>query len=287
MADYLINRLCEIGLSVYTDGFGNVYGEYGKSETYPAIVAHMDEVHKHKPDDLEIVSLHGNLFGFSETERNFVGIGADDKNGLWVALKVAKTFVKRKQPIKVAFFAAEEVGCVGSARCEISFFSDCRFVLQCDRKGSSDFINKANGLELNSKEFREATKAIRNRYGYKDACGMTTDVYELKMQGLDISVANISCGYYNPHTDRELTNVAELKNCLKMVLELMALKETYPHEAEIPIPKYPLFGYYDYRNYGQQNFGQQSFGQQNLGQQNANKTTETRFSYFDRYSDYD
>ena len=274
MAEYIVNRLCEIGLSVYTDGFGNVYGEYGKSDTYPAIVAHMDEVHKSKPDDLEIVSLHGNLFGFSKSERNFVGIGADDKNGIWVALKTATTFVKNKKPIKVAFFTAEEVGCVGSSRCEISFFQDCRYVLQCDRRGGSDFINKANGLELNSKEYREATKAIRKRYGYNDACGMTTDVYELKMQGLDISVANISCGYYNPHTNYELTNVAELKKCLKMVLELMSIKETFPHVAEPPISKFPLFGFYNYPTYRPQTVDQSS-------------ETEPRFSYFDRYSDYD
>lgn len=257
MVEHLVNRLCEIGMTVYYDGFDNVYGEYGECETYPCIVAHMDEVHKNKPEDFEVVKYKGNYFGFSESTKSFVGIGADDKNGIWVALKVAVEFVKKKKPIKVVFFRAEERGCVGSANCEMDFFENCRFVLQCDRKGKSDFINKANGLELNSKEFREKAGEIYKRYGYSDACGLTTDVYELKERGLKVSAANISCGYYNPHTDEEMTSMVDLKNCLKMVLELMNIEETFPHEAQKQ--KYNSYyngwGWYDrgYYNDGWQN----------------------------------
>lgn len=251
MAEHIVNRLCEIGMTVYYDGYDNIYGEYGEGEgiTYPCIVAHMDEVHKKKPSDYEVVKYKGNYFGFSASEKGFVGIGADDKNGIWVALKVAEEFVSKNKPVKVAFFTSEEVGCVGSGNCELDFFENCRFVLQCDRKGKGDFINKANGLELNSKEFRAAAGAIYKRYGYSDCCGLSTDVYELKVRGLAISVANISCGYYNPHTDQEMTNVAELKNCLKMVLELMAMEETFPHEAKMQKYQsyYKGWDWYDYQ----------------------------------------
>lgn len=235
MVKYLVARLREIGLTVLTDDFANIFGVYGESDTYPCIVAHTDEAHFCKPKDFEIIEYKGNLFGFSESEKDFVGLGADDKNGIWIALKVAEQFVRNKQPIKVAFFVAEEVDCVGSGNSDLTFFKDCRFVLQFDRKGGSDFINKANGLELNSREFRRTVEKIYRRYGYKNASGYTTDVYKLKMMGLDISAANISCGYYNAHTEKEMTNIKELKNALKMALELMKMKKRFPHTAKLPV----------------------------------------------------
>ena len=235
MVKYLVARLREIGLTVLTDDLANIFGVYGESDTYPCIVAHTDEAHFSKPKDFEIIEYKGNLFGFSESEKDFVGLGADDKNGIWIALKVAEQFVRNKQPIKVAFFAAEEVDCVGSGNSDLTFFKDCRFVLQFDRKGGSDFINKANGLELNSREFRRTVEKIYRRYGYKNASGYTTDVYKLKMMGLDISVANISCGYYNAHTEKEMTSIKELKNALKMALELMKMKNRFPHTAKLPV----------------------------------------------------
>ena len=35
----------------------------------------------------------------------------------------------------------------------MKFFDDCRFVLQCDRKGNSDFITNASCTELCSDDF--------------------------------------------------------------------------------------------------------------------------------------
>ena len=235
MVKYLVARLRELGLVVITDDLDNIYGAYGKSDTYPCIVAHTDEAHFIKQKEFEIIQYNGNLFGFSESEKDFVGLGADDKNGIWIALKVVEKFVRDKSPIKVAFFAAEELDCVGSGNADLTFFKDCRFVLQFDRKGGSDFINKANGVELNSKEFRRTVEKIYLRYGYKNARGYTTDVYKLKIRGLDISAANISCGYYNAHTEKEMTNIKELRNALKMALELMKMKNRFPHTAKLPV----------------------------------------------------
>lgn len=243
MVNYLVKRLCDIGLIVHADEHQNIYGVLGEADTYPCIVAHMDEVHTKKPDDYEILQFKGNLFGFSNSEKDFVGIGADDKNGIWVALKVAEHFAKKKKPMKVAFFVGEEVGCIGSSRADLTFFDDCRFILQCDRRGGHDFINKANAVDLNSKEFRKVAGEIYKKFGYSDACGTTTDVYELKLRGLGISVANISCGYYNPHTAREMTCISELRNCLKMVLKLMEIKESFPHEYEAPKIATSFFSY--------------------------------------------
>ena len=44
--------------------------------------------------------------------------------------------------------------------------------------------------------------------------GMMTDVLELKERGLGVSCINLSCGYYEPHSDEEFTVKKDLLNCL-------------------------------------------------------------------------
>lgn len=246
MVEYLIDRLCSLGMFVNTDGYSNIYASYGESETYPCIVAHIDEVHKDKPDDFTVLQYKGNLFGFSPSEHDVYGIGADDKNGVWIALKIADAFVKAKRPIKIAFFVSEEVGCVGSNNAEMDFFKNCRFVIECDRKGADDFITQAGGVELCSKEFLKAVKPLLKTHGYKSNTGLSTDVMQLKSNGLNVSCCNMSCGYYNPHTAREQTYIPELRNALALAKSLMLLENVFPHKA----PPKQTIGYNWYSRWG-------------------------------------
>ena len=110
--------------------------------------------------------------------------------------------------MKCAFFVQEEVGCIGSGHADMSFFSDCRFVIQCDRKGNGDMVTQINGMKLCSNDFISAIDF--RRYGYKPAQGLATDVAALKRNGLEVSCVNLSCGYYEPHTDNEYTILADL-----------------------------------------------------------------------------
>jgi putative aminopeptidase FrvX len=218
-------------LKVQKDRTGNLYITKGAAQSYPCIVAHMDEVHYVRPDWFRIVVYKDNyiLGGDAEVLRP-AGIGADDKNGIWVALRLLEKF----DAMKAAFFVQEEVGCKGSGAADMTFFDDCRFVLQADRKGGSDFINVAGGTELcNSKFIKDMHLGD---YGYKCTQGLTTDVMTLKQRGLKVSCANISCGYYNPHTPDEYTSFAELENCLAFIEHAFAtLTDSYPHKN---IPKY-------------------------------------------------
>jgi hypothetical protein len=47
-----------------------------------------------------------------------------------------------------------------------------------------------------------------------------TDVGELKCNGLAVSCANVSCGYYNPHYSNEYVVVKDVARCLALVSEL-------------------------------------------------------------------
>lgn len=210
---------------VEQDSIGNVYITRGECETYPIVVAHLDQVQKFHSKDFEALVAGNIILGWSPKTRSQQGLGADDKNGIWVALKTLKHF----KHVKVALFVQEEVGCIGSDKADMDFFKDARFVLQCDRRNGSDLITEAGWTELCSKQFVEAIQP--ELFGYKPTSGMLTDVLTLKENGLGVSCLNISCGYYEPHTDYEITVVSELMNCLDFVWHIIrTCKDVYPHE---------------------------------------------------------
>ena len=211
MFAYIIRQVKQIeGASFYVSD-GNIYIQRGHSSDYPCMVAHMDTVHD-ICEDLYPVVVNGNITGLNRVTMTQTGIGGDDKVGVYIALEMLRKF----DNIKVAFFRDEEVGCHGSYDADMGFFKDCRFVLQCDRRGNDDFITSASGVELSGKSFQDAVLPIISGFGYKFAHGMMTDVMALKENGIRCSVANIGCGYYNPHCDNEFVNIYDVQNCLEM-----------------------------------------------------------------------
>ena len=153
-----------------------------------------------------------------------VNLGADDKNGIWIALQM----LKYEQALKCAFFVGEEVGCVGSGACDMAFFNDSKFVIQCDRRNGGDFINRTWSTELCDDTF--VSKELKEKYGYKNTSGLMTDAEKLKDRGLKVACCNMSCGYYNPHQETEFTDVKELINCLNFVREIVRVTPLVKHE---------------------------------------------------------
>ena len=213
---------------VAKDKKGNIYVTKGKAKTYPCLCAHLDQVQKTHALDFEVCRSGDILFGYSKTFKAYQGLGADDKNGCWVCLNCLKKY----DAIKVVFFVEEETGCHGSQKAILPFFDDCRYVLQIDRKNGGDFITNIGGwTPLCSQKFIDAVQP--EKFGYKEETGMLTDVEVLKDNGLKVSAANLSCGYYNPHTDQEFTLWSELKNCLSFVEHIIeTCQDVYPHDRD-------------------------------------------------------
>lgn len=227
MRSFLINKIRSIKDAKYSiDAIGNIYITKGKGESFPCLAAHIDEVHLSHSQDYEIVN-HNNeiIFGYDTKERRFQGIGADDKNGIWVCLKCLELFPL----LKCVFFVQEEIGCIGSQEADMTFFRDCRFVVQCDRKGNQDIITKINNTSICSLTFLKQISP--SLFGYNQNHGLSTDVYQLKLNGLGISCINLSCGYYYPHSEHEMTNIADLNKCLDYVQYIIAnCTDIYPHK---------------------------------------------------------
>lgn len=235
------------GAMIEEDKTGNLLVTKGLSKTYPCVVAHMDEVHTVRPRRFKVVVYQDNyiLGGDAEILRP-CGIGADDKNGIWVALKLLERF----DAVKAAFFVGEEVGCIGSRAVDMKFFDDCRFVLQCDRKNGSDFIDTACGTALCSTVFKSAMRI--EDFGYKVTTGLSTDVETLKTRGLAVSCCNLSCGYYNPHSIDEYTDFSELENCLELceyAFKNIVTVQKHKHIAKYNLPSYSGQNKYGFGSY--------------------------------------
>lgn len=221
--EWVGNHVPEASVELDEDNL-NIYITKGQSDTYPCLVAHTDQVQAEYPDDYKVFTAGDHLLtGYSPEHKRFCGLGADDKNGIWVALRC----LEMEPVLKVALFSAEEVGCQGSSQARMEFFDDCRFVLQADRRGASDFITCIGNTQLCTEEFVQA--AGIEQYGYHEENGIMTDVLTLADMGLNVSCANMSCGYYEPHTNHEYTVIPDLMNCLELVLHIIhTCTEVYP-----------------------------------------------------------
>lgn len=215
------------GVKITGDKIGNLYITKGQADTYPCIVAHLDQVQRLHSKDFRAIETEDIIFGYSPSNRCQEGLGADDKNGIWIALQCLIKY----EALKIAFFVGEEVGCVGSGAANIEFFSDCRFVIQPDRRGYSDVITQISWESLCSEQF--LSEIHSEQFGYKLTDGLMTDIEALRGNGLEISCINLSCGYYEPHTDQEFTIKNDLQNCLEFVQFIIEYcTKVYTHEAE-------------------------------------------------------
>ena len=234
-------------ISVSQDRYGNLYVIKGTGENYPCLVSHIDQVaHCHHSKDFKAIETKDIIFGYSPGKRRFENPGADDKNGIFICLECLKKY----DTIKIAFFKEEETGCAGSSNAYMPFFNDVRFVIQPDRKGNSDLITSIGFSELCSDEFIKAVKP--EEWGYKENNGLLTDVMVLKGNGMGVSCVNLSCGYYNAHSDHEITVKKDLMKGLlfvehiiedllfieKLRPEMIGIGPFLPHH-DTPFAEYP------------------------------------------------
>lgn len=217
---FVISSIKDLNLQIQTDDLGNVFITKGISDSYPCIAAHLDEVHE--PCTRNIMVSGDKIYALDEHLQEQVGIGADDKNGVWIAIRL----LEQMEVLKVAFFVREEKGTAadyrhGSDDCDLNFFNDVRYVLQCDRKEKGDWVtfNTKHQIRLCEDDF--IPEVILRQYGYAPVEGGVTDVVHLKQRGLTIPCCNISCGYHNAHKADEYTLFSELINSLSFVKKIV------------------------------------------------------------------
>lgn len=206
------------GCEVTEDNTGNLYVRKGDADIYPAMCAHIDEVHYHKHRK---IIFDGDLVYGKSRRGERIGIGADDKNGIYAILET----LMEMPVMKALFTVGEEYGGVGAGEANLGFLSDCSIVMECDRKGNNDLITSIYETDICDDETRD--KLMGLGYGFKEEIGIFTDVYILKRRGLKAPCVNVSAGYYCPHLDIECTVLSELDNTVRFAgaaMEMFTIK---------------------------------------------------------------
>jgi putative aminopeptidase FrvX len=228
MIEFICDYLYSMGYEFYLDESSNIYVTKGVSDNYPCFVAHLDTVHSLKPIRVEERSLTNDkgeyklsLQGFSMFNDQPVGIGGDDKCGIFVCLKL----LEELDNVKIAFFVSEEVGCIGSYQADSYFFSDVGYVVQFDAPSNymvSEYCSGTKLFERDSEFFKRIEPVLKETFNpdYLLQKHPYTDVRALKELFPEINMINLSCGYHRYHTPNEYIIVDEVQNAIDTGIEI-------------------------------------------------------------------
>ena len=208
------------------DDYGNIYltkGSIGEGEFYPCVTSHLDTVQSGQKVWAEVglplnIDTKVNKDGKHEMHVDGMGIGADCKSGVAIALSLFKHF----DTLKACFFLEEETGCLGSKKLAKEWFNNVGYVIGWD----SPELNRAawccSGVKLFDKDFFE--KHV------KDICkqhGLTifnsepyTDVKEIRLH-TDIICMNFGNGGYLAHSNTEYCILEDMDTACGMGIDLI------------------------------------------------------------------
>jgi hypothetical protein len=195
MASVIREVLKKYDIPHWTDKCGNIYNISKKN--VPLLSAHMDTVQDEIDATLvKFIKIRGNILS------GYGVIGGDDKCGIFIALTLAC-----QNLCNFVFSVEEECGGNGIKHFMITQkLIDIPYGLVLDRKGYQDIICANNNY--GTEEFEKTLLEIGRVFGYKQGIGCFSDANFLSEQ---ISCANLSVGYYNPHSKSEFVDINDLK----------------------------------------------------------------------------
>lgn len=243
MLSFIINECYKIGgLEFEMDCYNNIFITKNTSnpDYYVAVIAHTDCVLPHP--NKSVVIRNGVITGKDSKNGKQIGLGCDDAVGVCLALQLLKVMPN----LKVCFTTEEEIGFLGATEAaeNLEFWFNVSYMIQADRHGTTDLITHTNGIFSTSDEWLEFTKPIAAKYGYKEEYGLGTDVGELAGL-LCLSGANLSCGYFKEHTDKEYANVIGIQNCLNLMAEIiLSVPADRQYTIDVKSSYYNWYKYY-------------------------------------------
>jgi hypothetical protein len=187
---------------IQKDEHGNFFYKIGNSRTM--FTSHLDTVSK----EMSMVT-HKFEGNFIKSDGSTI-LGADDKAGVSILLYM----IENKIPGIYYFFIGEEVGCVGSGLASKSIKNiknDYDRCISFDRRDTGSVITSQSSTKCCSEAFASQLSKELSRNGLKyrpDNTGVYTDSAEFIKYIPECT--NISVGYYNEHTFREMQDIEHL-----------------------------------------------------------------------------
>lgn len=232
----------------YVDDYGNLYVTKGNTDIFNCVVAHLD-INQSVQHHAKVYIADDWIIGIDMSTGQQIGVGHDDKAGVYFAIQALLKY----DNLKVFFPLDEEAGLIGTSHCDVEFFTNVGFMVQLDRRGSSDISDYTNGVTVVTNDTKDLLNKTLNKYGYKFTSCMCTDVGDL-VYVTDIQGVNISCGYYNEHSESEVLSISQYMNAEAFAFEVLDKMEGKKHT--INASKHGKYGfgsyggYSDYSDYG-------------------------------------
>lgn len=230
MANLVKQQLDDLCLDYEQDKLEQIYRILpGK----PLVVAHMDQVQANACH--KVMSFKNRLYGFSKKGK-LRGLGADDKNGIFILLSLLTQF---RDEMSFIFSTAEEVGGNLQQLLPELNLATTPYGLIFDRKGRADIIGTANDYCCDDLEL--AIEVLSDKLKYRAAQGIFSDGDALSDY---VPCVNLSCGYYEAHTTSEYTKTAELHRALTLGERLITSLPRKNNPFEMPHKFTPAYGKY-------------------------------------------
>jgi len=191
----------------------------------PILSAHLDQVQTNGKA-VKFYMVEDDIVAYNENwERT--SLGADDKNGIWIILKL----LEAGADFNFIISYGEEVGCVGIKElCTAGILEQIitdSYCLVLDRKGFTDTLHSGAGTTFN----KILSQTISNFTEYfVPASGSCSDTVTLSNY---CESTNLSVAYENPHTSNESTNFKKLCEIKDMVLGIVNNMVFYPCKPSV------------------------------------------------------
>lgn len=200
------------------DKHGNFYKIIGQSKT--VFTAHLDTADQFQKKVNHVFS-ERNGDEWVGTDGSSI-LGADDKAGVCVLLYM----MEHNIPGIYYFFVGEEVGLVGSGRVSrdfdsIDFLQGVERMISFDRRSTGSIITRQMGRDCCSSEFAQHLISEYDKVGLpmeEDPGGIYTD--SAIFMDLIPECTNISVGYNNEHSSREVQNLTFLEKLCEASIKI-------------------------------------------------------------------
>lgn len=204
----------------YYDDFGN-YVVVTDENSKTMFSAHTDTVHRHPKKGLEKIELQYQEVKILKNRNTLCKedgepLGADDAAGVWLLMKM----IEKGVPGTYVFHRGEERGGKGSdwiSRNRQDWLRRFDRAIAFDRRGTSDIITHQSVGRCCSDEFaRDLAFMLGGDYTPCDR-GVFTDTANY----VDFipECTNISCGYYDEHTDSETLDLDHLFSMVEPLVD--------------------------------------------------------------------
>lgn len=208
------------------DEYGNIYltkGKLKEGEFYPCVTSHLDTVQHEQLTWAQVglpleLKTRKNDKNQHEWYVDGMGIGADCKSGVVIALSLFEHFDK----LKACFFLEEEIGCKGSHQLVTEWFDNVGYVIGWDSPELNRAAWSCSGVPLFNKDFfTSEIQEVCKKHGLTIFNAEPFTDVKIIREKTKIICMNFGNGGYNAHMSSEYCVVEDMDHACGMGIDII------------------------------------------------------------------